>query len=147
MGIIGFHFDKISAEKKKELKGDIKIDNNIILTNVLKESINLSNNSKEDILNISFAFDVNYEPSLANISLKGHILLAEKPDKIKQISDSWNKEKKLPTDIMTHIMNVALLKSNIKILQLAQDVNLPPHINLPIIKQKMAKPAKSDYIG
>ena len=55
-------------------------------------------------------------------------------EKIKEYLSSWEKDKSIPTDIMSQILNTILFKCNVKALNLSQEVNLPPHIQLPRVK-------------
>ena len=70
------------------------------------------------------------------IFLGGHILVMEESPKVKQILEDWKKDKKLPKELMSQILNTILAKCNIKALGLTQEVNLPPHIKLPMLKNK-----------
>jgi len=56
----------------------------------------------------------------------------------------WKKDKKIPQEITANIINTVLIKSNIKTLALSQEVNLPPHLQMPRVK---AKESSKDYIG
>ena len=60
----------------------------------------------------------------------------EDEGKTKLILDGWKKDKQLPKDLAPKILNTILAKCNIKALNLTQEVNLPPHIRLPILKPK-----------
>ena len=59
--------------------------------------------------------------------------------KVKQILDDWKKDKRLPKDIMTGILNTILNRSNVQALILSQDVNLPPPIQLPKVQIEQKK--------
>jgi hypothetical protein len=62
--------------------------------------------------------------------------------------DTWTKTKKLDKELMTLITNFILIKCNIKALELSQQVNLPPHIRLPLVElSSPTKGEKGDYIG
>ena len=58
----------------------------------------------------------------------------DEPKKIEDILKTWKKDKSLHKDITQLIINAVLSRCNIKALELSQDVNLPPHIRLPLIK-------------
>ena len=58
----------------------------------------------------------------------------EDPKKIKELLSSWEKDKKIPNSVMPAIFNTILAKCNVKALTLSQEINLPPHIRLPIVK-------------
>ena len=54
-----------------------------------------------------------------------------KKNKVKEVLDGWKKDKKLPKEIMTTILNSVLTKCNIQALILSEQINLPPPIPLP----------------
>jgi hypothetical protein len=145
MPIIGFNFNKLKVEKKSQPTWPIKTRNDFNIVKIDTVEVPLSG-QKSDVLSFEFEYSVDYDPKAANILIGGQILYSEEPKKIKEIMSSWKKEKKLKPELMGKLINFALIKCHIKALSLSQDVNLPPHIGLPLIK-KAEKPQKSDYIG
>lgn len=144
MPIIGFNYNKIIVERKKDqLKGDVKIKNDLVLQSLTSTEIDMSK-KKQEVIKLSFEFTTEYQPSIGNIAINGHLLFLESSDNIKSILDLWKKEKKLPQQFATGLINIILTKSNIKALELSQSVNLPPHIRLPIISPKQDF---KNYIG
>ena len=137
MSIIGFNFKKISAEKDNKVTGKINIKNNLSIKNVEQEKLSLG--KSEDVLSFNFRYSVDYEPQVGKIVLEGNILCMEDPKKVKSILDSWKKDKKIPEDIAPPILNTILARCNIKSLTISQDLNLPPHIRLPIVKNSESK--------
>lgn len=142
MPIVGFQFDKVSAQRTGTIKGKVDIAHNVNIKDVKPEQINLE--KKQDVLKFTFEFKVDYKPDLGNILLEGHLLYLDTPEKIKEIQNAWKKNKRLPDQITTHVINMVLTKSNIKSLILSQDVNLPPQIQLP---KAVPKPNTETYIG
>ncbi|MDD5253723.1 MAG: hypothetical protein PHG05_01285 [Candidatus Nanoarchaeia archaeon] len=142
MAIVGFNFDKILVERKKPLKGELKVKNNLDIKSIKEEEMDLG--LKQKIIRFEFEFNSKYEPGIADIEILGHILYADSEDKVKKILDDWKKKKDIEIQLKTRLINIALAKSNIKALTLTQDVNLPPHIKLPVVAPKMDK---SNYIG
>lgn len=134
MSIIGFNFEKIVVEKKNKISSKLSVKNNLSIVNVEQEKLNLTNSG--DVLKFNFEYTVDYEPKIGQIFLGGNILVMEDSKKVKEILDDWVKDKKLPKELMSQILNTILAKCNIKALGLTQEVNLPPHIKLPILKTK-----------
>lgn len=145
MPVIGFNFDKISAQRINNLKGNVNINHTVNITNVKKEEVNID--KKQDILKFEFEFKVEYQPNIGNISLEGSVLYLDDPKKLKELEDSWKKNKKLPPNITSNIVNTILLKSNVKALILSQDINLPPQIQLPRASINSSSIKAEDYIG
>ncbi len=132
MPIIGLNFDSIFAEKKKELRAPIKINTNVEVTNVKKEDTSLGN--KEDsVLRFDFEFSLVYSPKDADLVLKGHIHYLGKAKDNDKVLSTWKKDKKYDPELARQLVNAILLKANIKALLIGQEVNLPPHIRIPII--------------
>ena len=81
-------------------------------------------------LMITFSFAIDYGRA-GSLELKGYVLYYDTEKALKDLLDEWKKEQKLPPDFSTQIFNFILLKSNIKGLQLEEEVGLPLHLRLP----------------
>ena len=138
MTIVGFNFTKIEAEKKNLVKGKININNNVSIKNVEEKNFSLSND-KQKVLAFTFEFYAKFEPNVGHIILTGDVLYMEESKKIKELLDGWKKEKKLPKEIMPSILNTVMNKANIQALILSEQINLPPPIPLPKLKQEEKK--------
>ncbi|MBS3149107.1 hypothetical protein J4455_00225 [Candidatus Woesearchaeota archaeon] len=142
MGIIGFNFDNIVAERTKKPEGNINIKQKIGITEITLEKLPL--NKEEEVLKFNFEFLVDYEPEFAKIHIKGHVLSLEEPKINKEILDKWKKSKKVSQDMLEDVFNVIVSKCTIKALSISQDINIPPLIPLPRV-QPTQKP--QEYIG
>ena len=132
MPIVGFNFNKITAEKNNKITGKLNIKNDLAIKDIEQEKIALG--KSEEVLKFNFEYVINYEPNVGKISITGNILHMDEPKKIKEILDDWKKQKKLPKELAPRILNTILSKCNIKALILSQDINLPPHIKMPFVK-------------
>lgn len=135
MVVVGFNFTKINVERKSNVKGKIKISNNVTMKDVSQQELSLGK-AKENGLKFTFEFTSKYDPDIGEISLTGEVISIEEEKKAKEILKEWKKSKKVPQDIMTNILNHVLTKCNIKALILSQDMNLPPPIPLPSVQPK-----------
>jgi len=133
MPIVGFNFDRIGAKKDNKIAGKLQIKNNVEIKEIEQEKLSIS--SSEDVLKFKFEFKSTYEPGIGAIQINGHVIYMDEPKKVEEIQKFWKKNKGLEKDIAQPIINTILAKCNIKALELSQDVNLPPHIRLPLIKQ------------
>jgi len=146
MTIVGFNFEKIQAERLSNLQGNINIRNNLNIVNVAQEDIPIQ--KSEEVLKFTFEYVVEYMSNVGNIKIAGHILFMDDPKKTKEIIKYWKKEKKVTDEVMQQIINTILFRCNIKALSLSQEVNLPPHIPLPLLEKTAVKRNSSnDYIG
>jgi len=140
MPIVGFNFLKINAEKKnKSAEGKINISNDVSIKDVEEADF-----GKNKGLRMIYTFVSNYNPELGKIELEGDIFFAEKEKTIKDMFKSWEKNKKLPDDIMMNILDFLLMKCNTQSIILSKELNLPPPIPFP--KVDRAKVGK-EYIG
>jgi hypothetical protein len=138
MPIIGFNFDKLYVEKMKPIEPPLNINTNVAIKDVTEEKTALS--GKDDkVLRFNFEFGLEYDPKLADLKIAGHIHYLEKKKEADKLVADWKKSKKLEGDTGKAIINTILLKCNIKALQISQDVNLPPHLRLPIVQAKPRK--------
>jgi len=151
MPIISFSFDKIIIEKKKELEVPIKVDNNMVISDIKEEDVPISGGRKEKVLRFFYEYKVQYQPEQAEIFIGGNLVFFEPEGKLKDIVKEWKKSKKLPPEIMQLVMNNVLIKCQIKALTMAQDVGLPPHIRLPTLssakKNSDLDKKAEEYIG
>jgi len=142
MVIVGFNFNEIKAERKSAPSGKVSIKNNVAIKDVAEQELSLGK-AKQNSLKFTFEFTAKYEPDIGNIGLIGDVIYMEEEKKVKEILKSWKKDKKVPGDVMTNILNNVLTKCNIQALILSQEVNLPPPIQLPRVQPKPDK----EYIG
>ena len=135
MTIIGMQFSKISIEKMNPLTGKISIKNNVTIKTVEKSEITLGT-TKQDILKFTYEYKADYEPKIALITLVGNLSYMEKPEKIDELVKQWKKDKNLPKEILTPILNSIYTKCNVQALVMAREINLPPPIQLPKVTLK-----------
>ena len=65
--------------------------------------------------------------------------------KMNEMVKGWKKEKKISPEIIQGLFNTIIARSNIKALQLEQDLNLPPHLPMPKLTRE--KKSVREYIG
>ncbi len=145
MRIIGFNFRKVSAERKKEIKGKLEIKTRMEIEKIEKEKLDIAG----EVLRFFFVYEINYEPNHATISFEGTVLMKSdnKEDTIK-ILDDWKKSK-VPDDIKLLVYNFVMTKCNLKALQLEEEFSLPPHIPLPKLTPQNEKKEdnQANYAG
>ena len=140
MQVIGFNFEKISAERKKPSEGKLEVNSNINIKDITQEKLEIV--KEKPVLKISFEFKVSYKPDIADISLQGNIILLVEKDEAKSILKNW-KTKKLLEEIRIPVFNIILTKSNLKALQLEEELNLPLHLPFPKIRKEQLDKANN----
>jgi len=137
MNLAGFNFNKISIERFSDKVEVTKIDTNMDISDINKvESKFLKSN--EDLFKIDFTYSVNYHPEFAKIELKGQVFVRTDVKKSKEILKQW-KTKKIADELKMPLLNFILRKSNLKSLELEEEMNLPLHIQLPQLKGQEKK--------
>lgn len=137
MKIIGFSFNKINIEKFNDKVENLKINTKIDVSEIKNIKSDFFK-TKEEIIEVKFTYDINYDPDFAKIELAGMILLAIEPKVVKDILKEWE-NKKMSEDFRITLFNIILRKSNLKALQLEDEMNLPIHISLPMIRKEDIK--------
>lgn len=132
MNILGFSFSKIAIEKLNGKADKIKIDSNINILEIKPADSGMLK-TKDELLEVKFTHLIKYEPEYAKIEFSGNIFLSAEPKLSKEIMKEW-KSKKLKEDFRVFVFNIILKKSNIKALELEDEMNLPPHIPLPEVR-------------
>ena len=149
MPIVGYNLTNIQAQKLKALdlkSKELKINSKLGITNVKEEKLP-TGKTRSDGLRFDFEFKLEYEPETAKVVLEGFIYYLDDPKIIKEITEKWNKEKNVPLDVKTQILNTIVLKASIKALQLEQEINIPPHMPFPSLKPAQTKSKSGEYIG
>lgn len=149
MPIIGFNFDKILAENKSLERGEKanKVETHIIVNDIREEKAGID--TKDKLIRLEFLFELAYDPKIADILIGGHISYVGPEKEIKKMLSDWKKDKqKVDFESIRNILNLVLIKCNIKALELSQEVGLPPHMPMPLMtKQNPTKKGPEQYIG
>jgi hypothetical protein len=137
MTIVKINLHKVHAERDLDAKGgQIKINNNVSVKNV--EEMSFAVEGKKG-LKFTFSFNCTYEPNLGKIDVEGQVLFVEDEAKINEIKETWDKDKKIPMDIMEQVVNAALHKGNIQAIKISEEVSLPSPLPLPKVQAGSAK--------
>lgn len=134
MKLIGFNFTKLNIDKKSENRKDLKINTNINISKITDVNSDFFN-SNEKILGIEFNYVIEYSPNIAKLSFEGNILISTDEKEAKNILDEW-KKKKLTDRFRDIVFNIIFRKCNIKALYFEDEMNLPLHIPMPLLKNQ-----------
>lgn len=130
--IIGFDLSQISVERSSSVRGKVKIDNTLDLLRVETSQFASLGPGKQAV-SIAFSFGVTYGPNIGKIRLHGTVTYLAESKKAEALAEQWKKTKQLPQDVSMAVVNTILMKCNVRVLQLAQDVGLPPQLQLPSV--------------
>jgi hypothetical protein len=129
----------VSAERFWDIRKPIppiQIGTNINIVGMEKKA--------DDSLEVPFFLAINYNPSIAQISLKGSAYVSGDKGEIEKALKDHEEKKPPPQLIVQSISNVVFIESVL----ISRTLNIPPPIPLPQIPQaKMpgAKPKGRDY--
>ncbi len=99
---------------------------------------------KEDFLEVPFVITISYNPSIAQISLKGRASVRGDKSEISKIYEDYKGKKPPPPAVVQSISNVVFVESVL----ISRTLNIPPPIPLPKIPTKKPlekKSTKLDY--
>lgn len=96
-------------------------------------------------LDVPFVLTITYNPSIAQMSLKGNAYVQGDKNELDQILRDYEQKKPPAKIILQSISNIVFTES----ILISRILNIPPPIPLPIIpesgKQPPQKPAPRDY--
>lgn len=130
MAIVGFEFNKIEVSKNDKASGNINIGNNIVITDVVKNDLNIGG-SKQAGAKFFFEYKSSYDPDYAKIVLGGSIMFLSDEETTKKLVAEWKESKKIKKEVAQQVVNSILTKCNIQSILLANTVNLPPPVPMP----------------
>ena len=129
----------ISAERFIDFRKPIppiQISTNINLVNVDRQA--------DGSLEVPFVLTIVYNPSIAQISLKGMAHVSGEKSEVDKIVEDYENRKPPPAVIVQSVSNVVFIESVL----ISRTLNIPPPIPLPQItesNQPRAKPEGRDY--
>jgi len=93
------------------------------------------NKKGEELLEVPFVFTINYNPGVAQISLKGKCHVKGSKHELEQILKEHKEKKPPPPVVLQSISNVVFLESVL----ICRSLNIPPPIPLPKISPAQQK--------
>jgi len=137
--IVRGYFTSIESSRKEDVKpGNMNV--NVNIDEVKK---------KDNLLEFSYTYKVNYQPEVGKIQITGKALY--KGDDHDKIIESWNKDKKIPPEIGKEVVNSIMWNCSIQATNLAATMGLHPPVMVPSVSDKPeGKKMKSDdlrYFG
>ena len=129
----------ISAERFWDIKKPIpptQIATNINMVSMEKKP--------DGTVEVPFVLTINYNPSIAQINLKGTAYVSGEKTEIDKVVKDYEEKKPPPQIVVQSISNVVFVESVL----ISRTLNIPPPIPLPQIpegKPPGTKPAERDY--
>jgi len=136
---VGVFIHQLSAERFWDIDKPIppvQIATNLNLVGVEKKT--------DDLLVVPFVFTINYNPSVAQISVKGRAHVTGEKEELRKMHTEYNEKKPPPPIVVQSISNVAFIES----ILITRTLNIPPPVPLPQIPPAQAegkKPGEPTY--
>jgi len=113
----------------------VQINTNLNLTGMEKKP--------DDSVEVPFVLTINYNPSVAQISLKGRAYVVGDKGEVDKIYREYEEKKPPPPVIVQSVSNVAFIESVL----ISRTLNIPPPIPLPQVfeTKPQEKPVGRDY--
>jgi hypothetical protein len=131
---------QLSAERLWDIEKPlppVQIATNLNLVGVEKK--------RDDLLEVPFVFTINYNPAVAQISVKGRAHVTGDKEELRKVHTAYSEKKPPPPVIVQSISNVAFLES----ILITRTLNIPPPVPLPQIPPGAAtegkKPGEPSY--
>ena len=141
MPVIGLKLDAIDAKRNKDsIAGEVKINSAPKILSVKETEVG---SIGKKALAFSFVFSTDYG-EVAKITINGEVLYVDDAKKA-EILKLWKKDKRLPDDVGIEVLNHLFRHCLLKVSNIAEDLQLPPPLNFPIVKAKSEQQA--NYIG
>lgn len=139
MTVVGFNITSLEANKDSSVEMvDVSVSSAPNIHSITEVDIAALG---KKVLQIEFDLATTYTPRVGLIKIKGFLLFAPK-DNAKTL-ESWNKNKSVPSEESVEILNFIFRRCMIKMINIADDLQLPPPISLPIVKLKPDSPQES----
>lgn len=122
MAQINVNMKSISAERfwesGKSIPSQVHVSTNLNIVGL---------DSKDDLLSIPFVVTIGYNPSVAQISLKGEAKVGGEKVELEEIQEKYKENEKPPQSLIQSIINKSLVEATM----MSRTLNIPPPVPLP----------------
>jgi hypothetical protein len=145
MVVLGHSIKTLNATRKGLVAKRIDINSTPKIVSVKEKNIDIQGVSggRQTVIGIDFEFQTDYKPDIGMIKIAGELIYSG--DDNKKIVKEWEKNQKLPQDVDIEVKNFLLRKCLLLGVSISQEMQLPPPLVIPYIRQK--KEEKPNYIG
>lgn len=139
MPVISVQLKGINANRE-DIKGEVKIkniQNNIVITDVRDDKIDIGTPQKTLVFTWSFKSDYiteEKEKKFGTLEIKGDAIYVNEEKELLNISKAWKKNKKLPENVLIEVLQSAFEMAEVEAIYFSRKVMLPSPIELPRIK-------------
>ncbi|MEM0359058.1 MAG: hypothetical protein QXG22_03485 [Candidatus Hadarchaeales archaeon] len=136
---ITIRLEYLSAERlwdhEKPFPREMHLSTNLSLTEVKYEG---------ERMVISYTASIHYSPSVAQVNLKGKVLVKGEKEELNKILENYEKRKAPPLELLQPLMGAVLVEATI----LSRSLQLPPPLPLPLLSKPLEeREDKPTYVG
>lgn len=140
MPVVGLSFTTMEAKRGKgTIKGEIKINSTPKINEVKEVSVPALN---KKALSLKFEFVTKYDPDIGEVKIGGDLVYMT--DKNAAVLKQWKAKKSLPEEVSVEVLNHLFRRCLLKISNMAEDLQLPPPIQMPRVKSQSES---TGYVG
>jgi len=141
MPVIGLKFNTIEGKRSEnKIVPEVKINSSPKITSVKESDVNPMG---KKALSLEFNFVTKYAPDIGEIKMTGELIYLS--DKNAKVIKDWKAKKALPENMNLEVLNYLFRACLIKISVLAEDLQLPPAVQMPRVRPKSDQ--QNSYIG
>ena len=137
MKFINFNLTKVFGEVFSAPTQDFQVDSSLNISSI-EENPYASKKEGSIFLNINFNYVVEYVKKIAKIEIAGRLVVLAEDALGKEILKQW-KKKALNEPLKLEMFNAILTKTNIRAIQVEDELGLPPHFKLPSLSKSPKK--------
>ncbi len=143
MAIVNFKIRELTGEKKPGKNKSIDVKANSGITGLTRGS----QDKIGDYIEAHYTYDVEYEPGVGSLSLKGTLWYVGK-DLEEEITEE-DATIELPVEAIQEISTAIIQNCLLESLDIARKLQLPPPMNMPkvVVKPKQRKFKKVEPVG
>lgn len=122
----------------KNMPDKIQVSSNVNIVEVERDG--------KHALSVPFVVTFGYNPSIAQISLKGKAHIGGEESEIEEIQDNYRNQENPPSALIQQITNNSIAEATM----LSRTLNVPPPIPIPSPSQPQQEEAENDglnYVG
>jgi len=144
--IVGDQIFRIEGVNKGVAR-QMTIANNVQIKDVVKRDIVVGNDPKQG-LGFNFVFSATYDETGSKIEVEGSVYYIDEKKKLEEIEKEWQSKKKIEDEnLILPVLNRALEIGYTQSIAMADQLRLPPPIQMPKFVAKKAEKAEKAKAG
>lgn len=136
MPVLGINITKVEMEKQGGMASKVEINLSPKVEEVRLGEIKTPS-GKVNGIEVLFTYQIGYRPDIARASISGMVFyLPPQKEKIDEILDNWEKEKKIPPEMFAEIVNFITNEVTPLLMLISKEMRIPYPIPVPRVSIK-----------